>query len=299
LAALAELDATFFGSPDGSGSALGTQAAATADTSLLQIPAGTNSIRFEGYFEVPSPGPYSFFAGLDKAGAQAEFRLPDLLPAPIIPAVAGAGAAGNDAAELTSVAVDLKAGMPYRFSLLVSNLGTGNARLLVVGETLPKDSISQLTLYAKSSVERIDAASVLLAKTLQYAQTLSLDERELRYLVANAADFDDLSFSRLPTRASDPAAAAPTALCQSFLRLAAYAQLKNELAGGGDDLIDVFAGSRLTYPASTNVAQSTKGMLDDLCQRVANLARRDPGIVQAAATRLGMTPHATALSVGW
>jgi hypothetical protein len=293
-AELEGVDVAFFASADGSGAALpGPRLCVGADTKALQKPAGTNSVRFEGYFEVPSPGPYSFFAELDKAGAQAELRLIDVQPAPIIPATAGAGTAASDGAELISQAVDLKAGVPYRFTFDIPNLGGGDARLLILGESLPKDAISQLTLYAKSSVDRVNAAFVLLAKTLQVAQTVPLDERELRYLASNAADFDGLSFSRLPTRAPDPSAAAPILLFRQFLRLAAYAQLKSDLAGGGNDLIGIFENSRLTYPVSTDAAQATKAMSDDLCGRVADLARRDPAIVQVAATRLGMVPQAT------
>src|SRR5262249_39633209 len=155
-------------------------------------PAGTNSIRFEGYFEVPSPGPYTFFAQLDKAGTRAQLRLNDVLPDPIIPAVPGAGTAASDGAELISQPIDLKAGVPYRFTFDVGNLGGGEARLLILGETLPKDAISQLTLYPKSSVDRVTAVSVLLAKTLQYVQTIPLDERELRYFASHGADFDAL-----------------------------------------------------------------------------------------------------------
>jgi hypothetical protein len=291
------LDIAYFASADASGPALAGSSmllSGDADTKGLDRPAGTNSIRFEGYFEVPSPGPYTFFAQLDKAGAHAQLRLVDVLPDPIIPAVPGAGVAASDGAELTSQPVDLKAGVPYHFTFDVGNLGGGEARLLIIGETLPKDAISQLTLYVKLSVDRVGAASVLLTKALQYIQTVPLDERELRYLASHAADFDGLSFSRLPTRAADPSAAPATVLFRQFLRLAAYAQLKGDLAGGGDDLIGIFENSRLTYPAASDAGQATKAMSDDLCGRVAALARRDAAVVQAAAAQLGMTPSASA-----
>src|SRR5262249_29167496 len=66
------------------------------------------------------------------------------------------------------------------------------------------------------------------------------------------------------------------------------------LAGGGNDLIGIFENSRLTYPASTAAAQAIKAMTDDLCGRVADLARRDLAVVRAAATQLGMTPAGAA-----
>ena len=63
---------------------------ADADTGLQDKnghplkPAGTNSVRFEGYLEVPAPGAYRFNVALDKKNAEAELRF-DHLPFQPVP----------------------------------------------------------------------------------------------------------------------------------------------------------------------------------------------------------------------
>ena len=52
------------------------------------------------------------------------------------------------------------------------------------------------------------------------------------------------------------------------------------VAGGGDDLIGIFDNAQRTYPATNDADQAKKQMNADLCQRLANLTRRDPAAVQ-------------------
>ena len=62
--------------------------------------------------------------------------------------------------------------------------------------------MSQLTLYPLSAMSRRRSARLLLlTKALQLVQSLGLSEREIRYLLTHAADFDDVNLSELPTRA--------------------------------------------------------------------------------------------------
>ncbi len=117
-------------------------------------------------------------------------------------------------------------------------------------------------------------------------QTLALNERELRYLLGNASDFDGLSFSQMPTRlVEDPTGA--TVLFKQVLRLADYTRLKGEIAGGGDDLIGIFENARLNFPVASDPALAAQNMIADLCQRLAHLSRRDLATVQSAAAQLG------------
>ena len=82
------------------------------------------------------------------------------------------------------------------------------------GETLPKDRVSQLTLYPLTAIEGAERAVLLLTKALQLVQSLGLNEREIRYLLTHAADFDGLSLSQLPTQSSDDTPAErPGAVC--------------------------------------------------------------------------------------
>lgn len=278
-----QVDVTFYASTDGTGPALLAVTSAAADTASK--PPTTRSAHIEGYFEVPSPGPYRFFVDLTNSGATAELRL-DALPNPLV-----AGTAATNNAELSQV-IRLSAGVPYHFTLDVRNLGGGDASLLVQGESLPKDNLAQLTLYATSAVNRTARAEVMLSKVLQYVTTFTLDTREIRYLLSEAADFDGFALGRLPTESADPAALPATTLFTQFLRAAAYVQLRSTMAGGTDDLIGIFENARLAYPASADATAAKGAMLADLCQRVADLTRRDLATVQSLATGLGYTARA-------
>ncbi len=271
------LSAAFFATADGTGAPLADMTLADADTTLKDgagvplKPPGTNSARLEGYLEVPAAGAYRFYLFLSKKDTGAELRF-DHLPAPVF-----SGTAGQDNAELGTGAaefVELKPGRPYRFSLDLRQLNGGEAQLLVQGETLPRDRLARLALYPAAAVERSRRAQVLLAKALLLAQALGLNERELRYTLGHADDFDGLSLSRLPARDSDDSPAQATDLFRQWRRLAAYARLKNELAGGGEELIDVFEAA-------------TPG---EACARIARITRRDPAGVQAAAEALFAAP---------
>ena len=96
------------------------------------------------------------------------------------------GKAGNEF-------VELKPGVPYRFTLDLKKLNGGEARLLVQGETIPKESVSQLTLYPFTAMQDAERAALLLTKALQLVQSLGLNEREIRYLLTHAADFGDVN----------------------------------------------------------------------------------------------------------
>ncbi|MCK5014071.1 MAG: hypothetical protein KAS66_09645 [Candidatus Omnitrophica bacterium] len=271
------LTATFFASSDGSGASLATSLFSDADTGLKDKdgnplkPDGTNSARFEGYLEVPAPGVYRFYIVLDRQNAEAELRF-DHLPDPLFLS----GIAANNEAEISQY-LELKPGIPYRFSLTLRELNDSEARLLVQGEILPKNSLAQLTLYPLTAIERGEHALILLNKVLQFTQSLNLNEREVRYLLTHADDFDNLNLSKLPTRESDDSPAGARALFTQFLRLAGYARLKHDLAGGTDDLIGVFEANEVND-------------MDKVYQQFAKLTRRDEAIVKATDNALSATP---------
>lgn len=240
-----------------------------------------NSARFSGYLEVPSAGAYRFYVFLEQPASAFELRF-EHLPAPLFlfGTAAQAGATfGTEAGEF----LELKPGLPYRFSLTVTNLNGGAARLLVQGGNLAMGPLGQLTLYAGEAMGQAEQALLLLGKVLQTLQTLGLSEREARYLLTHAADFGDVSLHTLPTLPTDlqldKAAAAER--FSGFRRLITYASLKRELAGGTDDLITIFE------------ANGTMGAnrLDELVYpRIAELTRRDDLVVTSVANALFAAP---------
>ncbi|MFN8499658.1 MAG: neuraminidase-like domain-containing protein [Anaerolineae bacterium] len=238
-----------------------------------------NSARFEGYLAVPTAGAYRFTIELEKTGAEATLTF-DHLPAQVF-------LHGIAAADQTTLGVgsdeylELKPGVLYRFALELKTLGGGRARTLVQGESLAKDDLSQLALYPASAVDGAENALLSLSKALLLAQGLSLNEREIRYVLTHADDFGGVSLSELPTtRIGDTPAEqmATRGRFSRFLRLAAYARLRRDLAAGGDDLIGVFE------------ANATGDLDQQVYPLIARLTRRNMDTVKTTARALAPSP---------
>lgn len=275
----------YYASQDESGLPL-SSAALAADVATTGKPGGTNSAHFEGYLEVPANGPYRFFVELGKSNAHGVFHLTNW-PDPLLDVTASADNSEN------SQFIDLKAGIPYHFTFDITVLGGGDASLFVQGENLPKGELSRLTLYTQQANERITRVQTLLAKTLQLMQTFSFSAVEMRYFLTHPDDFAHLNLSALPTQPADDTPAGASALFAQFLRLAQYTSLKGALALTSDDLVDLFAHARLIYPVTVDPAQVQSELFTDLCQRVANLTRRDVATVQAVAKALNFSSSVT------
>lgn len=289
FAAAAEMGITakFFPSVDGTGAAMKTVSLVDANTSLKDHdgnplrPAGANSARLEGYLEVPTPGAYRFYVRLEKQNAEAELRFAHLTkPTLTGAAIRDGDSVGNGPDEYA----ELKPGIPFRFTLDLRKLNGGDAQLLVQGETLPKDTLAKLVLHPATAIEGAERALGLLTKVLQLLQGLVLSERETRYLLTHAKDFEGLNLSNLPTQRSDDTPASSVAATErfaQFLRLAGYARLKRDLAGGTDDLIGIFE-----FNGTSD--------LDKVYTLIANLTRRDDATVRATAKAVFAAAGATA-----
>jgi hypothetical protein len=282
------LDATFWPSADAGGVPHPLVTLADANTGANDgagnplKPAGADSARLEAYLEAPITGAYRFYVELDKKNAHAELRFPHR-PEPVL-VKDTAGADHATLGEQPNEYLELKAGVLYRFTLELKHLNGGNARLLVQGETVPKGQLSQLTLYPAAAIEAAERATTLLSKALQMVQSLTLSERDIRYLLTHAADFDGLSLSDLPTATVGDAPAEHTSSAQRFgrfRRLAAYARSKRDLAGGTDDLLGIFEAN------GTAAADRLEKQIYPL---IAKLTRRDEATVKASAEALVKAP---------
>ncbi|UHD15038.1 neuraminidase-like domain-containing protein [Thiocapsa bogorovii] len=263
-----------------------TGAKTTTGTAIK--PAETSSAHLDGWIEVATTGTYCFLLALTP-GAEAELGF-DHLPDPLV-----RGKADTQATTTTELSgyLELKAGVPYHFTLDARNLDTSDVAVLVQSADMAKDALSKLRLYPAAGVERVKRASTLLAKTLQILQGLGLSERELRYFVTYQADFNNLDLGKLPTGATDDTAINAEALFGQFLRLADYAALKRELSAGTDDLIAIFEQARCSYPATAASLDKKTALFKDLCTRVASLTRRSTEMVQATAEHLGFATQSS------
>lgn len=280
------VSALFYPSVDGSGP---SQSGGTASTTTTADPTNTKplitkSAHFEGYLQVPTDGPYRFFAELGDTGAAAALQIDSPDPTALFanPIIAGTQKATKPGDEVSQF-VQLKGGIAYHFTLDFSNLGTHGASLLIQGETLPKRPLSQVLLYPEQAFMAFTRAKTLLSKVLQILQVTLLDIREIAYLVANSSQFSNLNLSSLPTQPSDDSPANAAILFSQFLALADYADLRKGPAGGMDGLIDVFQAAQQSAPQEPNTPWTI----------LANLTRRDSQIVHDVATALGTEPHFT------
>lgn len=266
----------------------GGAATTRAEVDTSTKPASAQSGRLEGHLEVPASGTYLIEVTLDSAGAEAELRFAHL-PQPYRHVAASAGAK-------LSVSVPLDAERLYGFELTLRNLGTGGAAAHVQGTAFPRSPLSALTLYPARSVDRATRARVLLGKVLTLAGGLGLGEAELRHLTANATSFGGFDPSDLPTRAQDDSAQGAVARFAWFARVAGYARLKADLAAEGDQLVDLFARARRTFPATADETQSKAAVMAALSARIGELTRREPAVVERTAQALGIV--ATSSTIG-
>ncbi len=291
------ITASFYGSADQSGAALGG-GAVTAETADMADPAnpgpGTaDSAHFEGYLQTQTDGPYRFFAELANTGATVVFR---------IDAPASAALVANPILSYTAVKasdessqfVNLQGGVAYHFTIDFTNLGVGGgASLLVQGESQPKGALDQLLLYPQSAINGFIAARTLLAKSLQLVQGANLDETEVAYFSAHPDQFAGFRLSAIPTQPVTGQPAKARTLFAQFLLLADYADLKKGPAGGTDQLIDVFQGVGQVFIEALNSGASNQNT-NAPWTILGFLTRRDPQVVRDVATQFGLLKQTVA-----
>ena len=281
------VSASYFGA---GGALLASGIESTADTTNApSAAAGFTSCAYTGYLQVPTDGPYRFFAELADIGATVNLALTappnsPLIANPVIPIAAGAGSGtATTANSEISQFVTLQAGVFYQFTLTFTSVGPNGARLLVQSENMPKGPLNQIVLCPQTLANNFITAYTLLAKALQVIETANLDLREIGYLIANAPSFANLRLSSLPTQPGD---ANMTALFQQMLMLIDYADLRKNPAGGTDGLIDVFEGAGVTFTEAPGSQASNTNPATPWAA-LANLFRRDVSDVRAIATYFG------------
>jgi Neuraminidase-like domain/Putative peptidoglycan binding domain/Salmonella virulence plasmid 28.1kDa A protein len=271
------------------------QTAPAASTDELELPPTVARVALDGYLRVPTAGSYRFVVSFTASADTAELYVGDG-PEPLLRATAG----GPMDAYL-----DLRAGVPYRFTLLAAGApATGTATLgplagtvevSVAGDALPLGPLERLPLLPKAAADRFAHAHLLLTKALRLVGRLGLTERELRWICGHRPDFADLDLGTLPTTPADSGAS--VGLFGWLRRLLAYVELRADMAGGTDDLVGVFelAHRRLPGSAAASAADAAAKALADLCDRLATLTRRDAATVATVCQQPKLLASATAV----
>ncbi|GAA4041774.1 neuraminidase-like domain-containing protein [Streptomyces shaanxiensis] len=264
---------TLHASPDTTGPPVGAeQTVPEPNTSGIDTTV-CDSARFSGYLQVPADGTYTFRAHPARADAPVVLRMPHLAD-PVLP---GTGT------------VELRAGVPYAYTVEVHRLTAGHTRLLISGANAADEPLTSLRLHPAASIARVDRARVLMTKATRIAAGLRLTGREIRHVLTHRGDFAGLDLALLPTRRDDPAAAPPEKLFPALLALVRYGALRTELGASPDDLVDILERTRRSVPQGTDRAVLRTAVVADVCDRLAALLRRPRGSVQAVAERLGLS----------
>ncbi|MET8454368.1 neuraminidase-like domain-containing protein [Streptomyces sp. NPDC005209] len=265
---------TLFASSDATGPPVGAErtvpepSTSGIDTTLC------DSARFSGHLQVPADGTYTFSAHPARAGAPVVLRMEHLADQ-VLPGT-GTGT------------VELRAGVPYAYTVDVHRLAAGHTRLLISVDGGPAEPLSSLRLHPAASIARVDRARVLLAKATRITAGAGLTERELRHVLTHRRDFVDLDLGLLPTRGDDPAAGSPKKLFPALLALVEYGALRTECGASADDLVDTLERTRRSVPPGADRAVLRTAVVADVCDRLAALLRRPRTSVQVAAERLGL-----------
>ena len=132
-------------------------------------------------------------------------------------------------------------------------------------------------------------ARTLLSKAFALIDQFSLDETELRYLLGAppGAAFAGVNLSQLPADLTDVSPTQSSALFQQFLSLAKYVHLRQEIAGGNDDLIGILQCALRQTAAAGSQAGPAQPDVGDIAGRLAQLTRRERATVSGAMRRLG------------
>ncbi len=241
------------------------------------LPSGVESVEFEGYMEVPASGAYRFFAESADTESLPTGVISTLefehLPNPVF------HEKSDDTDSEISNYIELESGVMYRYKFSAKELKDSNIKLLVQGGSIPKSELSVLTLYPATTINKVSNAYTLLRKVILIIEELELSNREVKHILTHSSDFNDLDLYKIPlTRNAKTDDFAPILLAQ-LIRLVDYSSLKNELASGTEDLIDLFLNAHRVF--STEQASSVnkkkkleEEVLGELSKHLAKLTRR-------------------------
>ncbi|NGN66619.1 hypothetical protein G5C51_22285 [Streptomyces sp. A7024] len=276
---------------DGGGGPVRVPADAGQDATTAGI-AGAARIVLDGYLEVPETGSYVFDLSVAGAGDLGEVRLGPATD-PVLQAV------GVDPpAAPRQFTADLKSGVLYRFTLTATGARVGGGRralsgvmsVQVEGATLPRGRLGRLILRPAARLQAFVSAHTRLTKSLLLLQRLALTERELRHIRRHPDNFGAFDLTGLPTSPVSTAVAAGS--FPALRTLIGYVGLRADMAGGADELINVFELAHRTVPntVAATAAQAAERALDDLCAQVAAVTRRERATVDSvrSALRLGV-----------
>jgi len=159
--------------------------------------------------------------------------------------------------------------------------------------------VSLAETFAKASdpgqANAVQRAFTLLSKVQQLAQGFELSDLELQYIITNGKDFGEFDVNLIPV-ADNASIADGQKLTGAFIRLCNYANARNDLAGGGDDLISLFDNAGVFYDAGVDEAATKQTHLDVLYQQLALLTRRDKALIKEVAGLLGIVAEAQPLN---
>ncbi len=247
---------------------------------------GHNAAKLIGYVEFPSSGNYRMFVNCKKAGTRIVKLTFDHVPDPLI-----SNAVSADALLEFSEQIYFKANTTYRFVLETENIQE-EVSLMIQGDNVEKGDLDRFALFSESTANNFISGYQRIFKSNLLIQSLELSEREVAYFTNQNADFHNFSLDDLPSTSSDQEDKI-VSRSKWFNQLIDYVNLRNEIAQGHDDLIDVFEAASKNTPAS----------LQELSKMVSDILNRDAktidDIVEYLNLEVGSFKNSIAISKIW
>jgi hypothetical protein len=212
-----------------------------------KIPAGIQSVRWDGMLLATNNGAYTFSV---QTNGKVQLWIDDVLQI---------GAQTNPP---VSPQVVLTAGQFSRFRLEVTQLPALNAfaALRWQAATVPNAVIPPENLYPGPQLDTLGSSFTRTQKAALIVSTFNLNAEEVVYLASHATDFGGFDLNKLPLGRDATSALAidqnAPALFQGWQRVNALVNLRNALPQGQVSLIDVFGATTLEL-AQAGLAQVT------------------------------------------
>lgn len=257
------------------------------DGTVVALPATTSTATWSGVILPSTDDEYTFFVRATP-GVTVQLYVDTQPITSTTPAAINRQITGNQPGEVKSAQPStLSAAQPCYIQLTVQAPSGGSLSIVELrwsGMNVAKATVPSASLYTTDVLAQFTPTYLRSSKAALLVTGFHLTSEELTYLWTHGTDFEGFDPNVLPLDRSNPAVDSnASVLFSSWLRLHAYAMLRDSLpTGGSTRLLDVFAAS---------ASMATTALSDAQAAFVA-LTGWDPNVLATLVTTFGLTANA-------